>query len=274
METVTELPKRPLGRYSYPTSHRVIEILGVGAFVALMAVFLPRVVASVADRWGIGTALGVLVAAFAGFVAADVASGLVHGMCDNLGSIDTPIVGQKFIRSFREHHTDPLDMTRGDFIRVNADNFLVSTPVLLPAVLWLHVDRHPYAGTFLVSLLLVVIMTNQIHKWAHMAEVPRVVRLLQKTPLILSPEHHQIHHTPPYDTHYCITSGISNAPLRAIGFWPALMASCRWIGRRMPGSPAVTGDQGPGMAAPTTEAPADVQADPVPAPIDRVDAHR
>ena len=66
------------------------------------------------------------------YLAADVLSGLVHAVCDNLGSVDTPVVGQKFIRSFREHHTDPLDMTRGDFVRVNADNFLVCLPVLDP----------------------------------------------------------------------------------------------------------------------------------------------
>lgn len=232
MDTTTELPRRPLGRYSYPTSHRVIEIVAVVAYVAFAVAFATRVVGAVSARWGTGTAVGVTVACFAAFVAADFLSGLVHGMCDNLGSVDTPVVGQKFIRSFREHHTDPMDMTRGDFIRVNADNFLACLPLLVPCVVWLDVEGHPYAATFVFSLTLVVIMTNQIHKWAHMPQVPAVVRTLQRSRLILSPEHHQIHHTPPFDTHYCITSGITNGPLAKIGFWPAMMRTCRWLGRR------------------------------------------
>lgn len=248
MSTAAEPPPRLLGRYSYPTSHRVLELVSMATFVLLMGLLLPEVVGVIADRWGVGTALGLLLAAGAGFVAADVASGLVHGLCDNLGSVDTPIVGQKFIRSFREHHTDPLDMTRGDFVRVNADNFFVSLVVLVPTVAWLDVSAHPYLGSFVVALLLVVILTNQIHKWAHMAEVPTLVRWLQRTPLVLSPEHHAIHHAPPYDTHYCITSGITNGALARLGFWPVLLASCRRLGRLLPGSPAITGDQGPDPA--------------------------
>jgi len=242
-------PRRRLGRYSYPTSHRVIEILAIVVFVGVAGVFAWRVIAEVIDRLSPGVVLGVLASAFLAFVAADFLSGLVHAICDNLGSVDTPIVGQKFIRSFREHHTDPLDMTRGDFVRVNADNFLVCLPVLIPCVLWLDVDDHLYLATFLLSLTALVIVTNQIHKWAHIVRigqpVPALVHMLQRQGVILSPEHHQVHHTPPYDTHYCITSGITNAPLARMGFWPVLMRSCRWIGRRLPGSPAVTGDTGP-----------------------------
>jgi ubiquitin-conjugating enzyme E2 variant len=120
----------------------------------------------------------------------------------------------------------------------------------------MDVTAHPFAGTFVVALLLVVIMTNQIHKWAHLAHVgrpvPSIVRALQRSRVILSPEHHQIHHTPPYDTHYCITSGITNAPLARIGFWPVMMRACRFVGRIAPGSPAVTGDTGP-MPEPMSE---------------------
>lgn len=235
-------PKRALGRYSYPTSHRVIELVAMAVYVGAASVLARRVGVELWARAGLGTALAVAVAAFAGFVAADLASGLVHALCDNLGSVDTPVVGQKFIRSFREHHVDPMDMTRGDFVRVNADNFLACLPVVVPTVLWLDVARHPYVATFVLALSLVVIMTNQIHKWAHMPEVPGAVRALQRRGLILSPEHHQVHHTAPFDTHYCITSGITNEPLARIGFWPVLLRGCRWVGRALPGSPAVVGD--------------------------------
>ena len=73
----------------------------------------------------------------------------------------------------------------------------------------------------------------------------RVKNLTIKKPV--RPEHHAIHHTPPYDTHYCITSGITNGALAKVGFWPVLLASCRRLGRHLPGSPATgEGSQGPG----------------------------
>jgi hypothetical protein len=185
-------------------------------------------------------------AVLAALVVADFLSGLVHALCDNLGSVDTPVVGQKFIRSFREHHIDPLDMTRGDFVRVNADNYLVCLPILVPCVLWMDVGRHPFLAPFLVALMGFVIMTNQVHKWAHTAEVPAAVSWLQAHKVVLSPAHHDVHHTPPYESHYCITSGITNPFLTRIGFWPALLRACRRLGRFVNGSPAAGGSQGPG----------------------------
>lgn len=239
-------PARLLGRYSYPTGHRVIELLAVALVAGFGSVFVARLGGALAadlrpSRLGL-TALAVVL----GFVVADLLSGLVHALCDNLGSVDTPLVGQKFIRSFREHHRDPLDMTRGDFVRVNADNFLVSLPVLVPAVLWLDVADHLFLASFVASLTSWVLVTNQIHKWAHLDEVPPSVRWLQQHHLVLSPEHHAVHHTPPYASHYCITSGITNPFLSRIGFWPVLLRACRFAGRALPGSPAAGGSQGPG----------------------------
>ncbi len=243
MDTLThgELPRRLLGRYAYPTSHRVIELAAVVALTGTAGSLGRRTVAALADRWSSATAMAVAAVGVLAFVLADFLSGLVHSLCDNLGSVDTPIVGQKFIRSFREHHTDPMDMTRGDFIRVNADNFLVCLPIVIPCALWMRVAGHPFVATFVLMLTFAVVMTNQIHKWAHLERAPLPVRVLQHSGLILSPEHHRIHHTAPYDSHYCITSGITNGPLAAIGFWPAFLRSCRWLGRILPGSPAVIG---------------------------------
>ncbi len=247
MHTIGEVPpKRRLGRYAYPTSHRVIELVAVALSAVFGFVFAVQVADGLLGSLDLATAGFTVLAVVFAVVAADFASGLVHALCDNLGSVDTPLVGQKFIRSFREHHTDPVDMTRGDFVRVNADNFLVCLPILVPVTFWLSVDDHPFLATFLLATMGFVVVTNQIHKWAHMAEVPASVRWLQAHRLVLSPEHHRVHHTPPYDSHYCITSGITNPFLTRIGFWPVLMRFCRWVGRSVGESPATGHPHGPG----------------------------
>ncbi len=242
MDALTDRPRRWLGTYAYPTSHRVIELVAIVVWVGCTAVLASRVVGATVAQLSPSTALGVAASAFAAYLAADFLSGLVHALCDNLGSVDTPVVGQKFIRSFREHHADPLDMTRGDFVRVNADNFLVCLPLVIPVLLWVDIGAHVFVGTFVLSLLGLVVVTNQIHKWAHLARigerVPVPVVRLQRRGLILSPAHHEIHHTPPHESHYCITSGITNPFLTRVGFWPVLMRACRSIGRHLAGSPA------------------------------------
>jgi ubiquitin-conjugating enzyme E2 variant len=90
---------------------------------------------------------------------------------------------------------------------VNADNVFVCLPVLIPVFFFLDISEHPYIGVFLVGLVAGVIMTNQLHKWAHMPTVPRLVAAAQRKGIVLSKEHHSVHHSGGYDSNYCITWG-------------------------------------------------------------------
>jgi ubiquitin-conjugating enzyme E2 variant len=157
-----------------------------------------------------------------GYVCADFASGLVHWGFDTWGSIYTPVLGKNFIRPFREHHFDEKAITRHDFIETNGNNCLVSLPVLgIAAALPLHHGNWFFlfvAGVMLFTCV-GVLGTNQFHKWSHEDQPPKFVATLQKWHLILPVDHHQIHHTAPYESHYCITTGWLNGPLRAIGFF-------------------------------------------------------
>jgi ubiquitin-conjugating enzyme E2 variant len=56
------------------------------------------------------------------------------------------------------------------------------------------------------------------------------VRWLQSTRLVLRPDHHQIHHTKPFNMHYCITNGWLNPLLNKIGFFRGLEAGLRFVG--------------------------------------------
>lgn len=56
----------------------------------------------------------VVAAVLAGILACDFAAGAVHWACDTFFSPGTPVLGPAIIASFREHHRDPLAMTRRD----------------------------------------------------------------------------------------------------------------------------------------------------------------
>ena len=171
-----------------------------------LAAISRRVIVEVADRFSLPIALLIIVLLLAAYALADLLSGIVHFLLDNFGSPETPVIGQKFVKPFRDHHVDPMEMTRGDFIAVNADNVFVCLPVMIPVFFFLDIGKHPYAGVFLVGLVAGVIMTNQLHKWAHMPTVPAWSRR-RNARFVLSKEHHSVHHSGGYDRNYCITWG-------------------------------------------------------------------
>lgn len=196
-----------LGRYDYPVSHRIFEVAVVATFAGFAATFGRRVVAALADGWRWWSVLTLAVVVTLAYALADLLSGLVHFAFDNLGSPETPVIGQKFVKPFRDHHADPAAMTHGDLIAVNGDNVFASLLILLPAWFALDVAEHAYGGAFLLALLAGIIATNQIHKWCHTSSVPAWVRTAQQRGLILSPRHHAVHHRAPHQRHYCITWG-------------------------------------------------------------------
>ena len=174
-----------LGTYDYPRSHRVFELISVSAFIGFAGLLARGVVVEVGDRlsWPVGILIvGLVLAAYA---VADLASGVVHFLLDNFGSPETPVIGQKFVKPFRDHHVDPMAMTKGDFIAVNADNVFVCLPVIIPVFFFLDVTGHPYWGVFVIGLVGGVIMTNQLHKWAHMPTVPRLVAVAQRRGVVV-----------------------------------------------------------------------------------------
>lgn len=213
-----------LGTRKALTSQRLLELAGIGAFLALMALLGFYTVAGLLDlgphAWWI--AAGVT---GAGYLAADFASGFVHFLADNFGSPDTPLLGPVFVRPFRDHHFDPAGITRHDFVEVNGNNCLFSIP-LLAGLYALLPDRPGWweltAAWFWLVLFAAMFVTNQIHKWAHEASPPGWVAKLQAWGIVLSPENHRIHHAAPYDTYYCITWGVLNPLFERIQFFEKL----------------------------------------------------
>ncbi|KAL6793060.1 Kua-ubiquitin conjugating enzyme hybrid localization domain-containing protein [Trichoderma sp. SZMC 28012] len=162
---------------------------------------------------------------FLGILAADVVSGIVHWGADNWGSGTWPGIGPAFIRPFRDHHTDPQSITRHGFLELNGNNFIVSIPALWVASSALGSQDSASAlaaATFWLSFAFFCGYTNQFHCWAHMENPPMLVRGLQDAGLLMSRQHHHLHHIRPHDCYYCITTGWMNRPLTAIGFFEGL----------------------------------------------------
>ena len=167
-------------------------------------------------------------------VLGDLVSGLVHWAADTYFSEDTPIIGSSLVKPFRQHHLYPRDICTHDLVTTVGNVCILAVPVLAVCIslLWLWEDSSWLAFIILCIALmsLATVLTNQFHKWAHQEAPSRFVRLLQWTRLVLRPDHHQIHHTKPFNMHYCITNGWLNPLLNKINFFRRLEATLRYLG--------------------------------------------
>lgn len=161
-----------------------------------------------------------------GYILADFATGFIHWLGDTVGRADWPVIGGGFIKPFRNHHTDPKDITRHDFVELNGANAVVTVPFMTIVVIF--GEDAPIAMALLGSTMFFALVTNQIHQWAHADRAPAFVRFLQRYRIILSPEHHQIHHTFPHHTAYCITTGWVNPVLDSLRFFRVLEWTISW----------------------------------------------
>jgi plasmanylethanolamine desaturase len=93
------------------TGRRRLELLD-GSAVAACAVLALPIVPVATRSFGPRSALAVA----AGYLAADLASGLVHWFCDRFFEQDTPLIGRVLIHPFREHHREPRAMVRHGFL--------------------------------------------------------------------------------------------------------------------------------------------------------------
>lgn len=172
-----------------------------------------------------------LAIAISSWMVADFFSGLAHYIADNHGTETTPIIGPTLIGPFREHHFAPRAMLKHGFLERNGNSALIALPTIawIPFLSLSPLFRGLAMGVLMMTLW--IVLTNQIHAWAHEEHPPRWVALLQKWGVLLSPERHAIHHAP-YDDiaapgpvptqgkaggNYCITSGVCDRMAGAVG---------------------------------------------------------
>jgi ubiquitin-conjugating enzyme E2 variant len=196
---------------------RLFWLLSIVSACAACATAAARVSVDVGWSWWTMPVLAL------GVAAADLASGLAHWAADTWGREDLPLIGRRLLVPFRLHHVDPDDFLQRQFVDTNGDVAFLAMPVLVSvAVLPVHEAWMAGVAVFGLGFAGVGMWTNQIHQWAHMADPPRPVRLLQDARVLLGRRSHARHHQGTYDSHYCITTGWWNAPLERTGFFRRL----------------------------------------------------
>jgi ubiquitin-conjugating enzyme E2 variant len=221
-----------LGRH-YTWKKQLLEVCSVLVFGTLMVVMLERLA-----RIEVRPPLWVLAIVFGlSMVVADLISGIVHWLADTWGTVEIPILGPTLIKNFREHHSDPKALTRKGLIETNGDNCMILLPAQIGALFMPIEDGSPgwiVFYTFVLSFTFWIMVTNQHHKWAHFedSELSAPVRFLMRLHVILPTWEHRIHHTIPFESHYCITNGWLNRPLAWMGFYRKL----EWLGWRIFGA--------------------------------------
>jgi ubiquitin-conjugating enzyme E2 variant len=163
---------------------------------------------------GAGDIVVACAAALLGVVATDLTSGIVHWICDTFFDQNTPVIGRGLIEPFRRHHIDPTEIVSTSVLRVNRTNLLAIAAVLalLELVRATIPSSHPslLGNAWLLGYSIAVVLTNQIHRWAHAAHVPRPVRWMQVHGILLNPTEHGRHHANAHDFAFCITTGWLN----------------------------------------------------------------
>lgn len=214
---------------SAPSSGRprwiaLLDLAALGALAAAAGLLGARLAAAPPAAWWPLLALAIV----AGVAAADLASGLVHWFCDTWFSPSTPWVGRLLIAPFREHHDDPLAITRRGVAEVSAYNALLGAVLLAGLAPWADAFGRTLlpsvALAFGSALALATVATNQIHRWAHLSRPPRLVAWLQRAGLLLSPAMHARHHEGAQDRAYCVTVGWCNPLLDRSGLLPRIEA--------------------------------------------------
>ena len=113
-------------------------------------------------------------------------TGFVHWFCDTFFDETTPVIGPGLIAPFREHHRDPLLMTRHGFLELTGSSFRGLAP-LLRAVRLAGQLGSIGLNAFVFALAAGAVATNLLHRWAHDPAPPAFARVLHRLGVVLTP---------------------------------------------------------------------------------------
>jgi palmitoyl-[glycerolipid] 3-(E)-desaturase len=159
--------------------------------------------------------LGVVFTVMLSVIIGDFGTGVFHWSVDNYGSIKTPVFGS-VCAAFQGHHVTPWTITFRSF----ANNVYKICYGTIPALLLLTASPlGPLSRVFFSLFITWWMVSQELHKYSHMRTTPRWVKVLQDAGVILSKKEHGLHHTSPFEGHYCILTGVCNGVLDRTNFF-------------------------------------------------------
>lgn len=144
------------------------------------------------------------------FILADFFSGLFHWWEDRYGNPNWPIIGPLVIEPNINHHKNPKDFTKGNYLKRNYTTLIPT--ILLTTICWI------YNNYFLMLVFLLASQSNEVHCWQH-TKPNILIRFLQKYQIIQGARMHSLHHKNPYSKNYCVMTVLINPILTRINFW-------------------------------------------------------
>ena len=195
--------------------HRSFFFQHLGLVVAVVVMALQAVsLANVPWAWEMFSARYLTCFIFA-YLAADFINGFVHMWMDNNDDY-TSAIGP-LVAIFHLHHKAPVYRSRHPlaiyFFESGSKNWLVIYLGLV-VLAQLTFGLPAPLSFILVSIGILSSVAELSHYWCHNSSHP-VIRGLQHAGLLLSPEHHEIHHRQD-NTHYAFLNGATDPLLNFI----------------------------------------------------------
>lgn len=175
----------------------------------------------------------VALAILAGLYAADLGSGLLHWAFDTWFNENITFL-RRMVLQVREHHVYPNRIFHISFLHDAGTLSWIALIVTGPLVLWTLLSGGLIASyAVLAAVVFNVLLVTMLafHKCGHRARQPFWIRLLQKSGLLLSVNHHSQHHQGNHDFNYCLINGWADRTLGRLGLFRGLeWMIARWSG--------------------------------------------
>ena len=192
-------------------------IVGTGALVVAFTAWL---VAEAPDHLGPWWLLPLSL--LAGIYCADIASGVFHWTMDTWFDEDARF--DRAVRIAREHHSHPshiLGYPFRDYVGFTAFPAMVTVgPVALALVVFAPRSAQLFHSVVVSTVVLAGMwLASHTHALGHHWSRRPLVRRMQRAHLVVSPEHHMVHHSGGHDVRYCVFNGWANPLLDRLDVW-------------------------------------------------------
>jgi ubiquitin-conjugating enzyme E2 variant len=159
-----------------------------------------------------------------GYFIADFASGVVHWGMDTWFS---ERVFGRAVAIAREHHTHPQNILGYGFLEHSTLGSAPSALFIGLASLVTMLFRGSSVTAYCLMIVWLITSTclffgTNFHNLGHRRSKSRLLRLMQKLHLVITPEHHWVHHRSDQIVRYCVINGWANYLCDPLRIWRGL----------------------------------------------------